>query len=229
MNSNNVMSATLGNTAHLLLATDLKRAVELALEIQAIPNKGKFQRLANDARDLVEAITRCTEQCSDGAKTENPQDLRANLRNLVSTLSAIQRFAKKRAGKNKLFRTLMHIPDHRAIQKYRQELRQSLDLFRLKLTLDMQEGIAGLVKQQGELSKASKGPNLPNVSRYEQYGIETGRAEDPSVADTQSSRGQIEYVAVGGSVNHIRSLRHHTSVNSGNTTTTITENSNNRG
>jgi len=223
----NVMSATLGNTAHLLPVTDLKRAVELTHEIQAIANKGKFQRLANDARDVVEAITRCTEQCSDGAKTEIPQDLRANLRNLVSTLSAIQRFAKRRAGQNKLFRTLMHIPDHRAIQKYRQELRQSLDLFRLKSTLDMQEGIARLVKQQGELSKASKGLNLPNVSRYEQHGID--RAEDPSVADTQSSGGQIEYVAVGGSVNHIHSLRHHTSVNSGNTTTTITENSNNRG
>ena len=119
----------------------------------------------------------------------------------------------------------MHIPDRKAAQEYRNELRRSLDLFRVNL----QESVARVIKQQEELLKEMKSQRSQDggYGNDQRDGVDIIRTGSSIFPQIPLSYGQNECTPASNGANYLYAPRDVTSINSGNTTTTIIKNSNN--
>lgn len=150
-----------------------------------------------------------------------------------------------------------------AVQQFRETLRQSLDLFgvrlnslrqnlshrsffQLKSNITIQEHLVNIASQQGEILAAleaqgalagsdqrdSSGNGERDAARSDapdKNAAPTARSipPPPSAPHIQASHGKFNITSVGRDQTHIDSSNHVTNTNSGNTTTTITKDSNN--
>ncbi|KAF9464049.1 hypothetical protein BDZ94DRAFT_1356243 [Collybia nuda] len=147
-----------------------KDAADLSLGILAIvkgarDNKESFARLAADACGLVYAVL-CRHK---GETLVQPQDL-DGVRELLKTLSSIERFAMKETSRNFFIRMIRHKSDQGKIQEFRETLRQSLDVFGLQSSLSIQDNIQRLINQQVELMSELQG-------QQEKLQLERARTE----------------------------------------------------
>lgn len=170
----------------------LKDAAGLALGIVNViqgvrGNKDAFRRLADDACGLVYAIL-CRHATAARTASGVSADLLDNLQELLKTLTAIERFAKKKVSRNVVMRVIMRQSDLGTIQEFRETLRQSLDLFGLKSNITIQEYLASISSQQVEILQAFREGN-PSA------GIVENEQESSEQINQTQSNGNLRRAA----------------------------------
>lgn len=256
LDTTNVVLTTLKDAARLAPVPYLQEAANVAIgildAIQGVrDNKDAFRRLADDACGLVYAAILCTNANSGTGMIS--RSLLDNLRELAETLIKIERIAKKKSSRNKITAFITNRSDRTTIQEYRETLRQSLDQFGLKSTITIQENIAHLMKQQNtmlmelrerERRETERMATTPEPQRPEAAGFGDWVRQSMAghVPDSPGAALQRQHMfpfqqpmaspyiqsPIITSIGDMNNSHHITNTNSGNTTTTITENSNNR-
>ncbi|KAF9458863.1 hypothetical protein BDZ94DRAFT_1312902 [Collybia nuda] len=146
----NIMT-TLQATARYALIPYLQEAATLALGILQIIDdvrtcQAGFTRLSRDSCELVYGIIKALPK-DTGVSTA----LLDNLEALVRTLSSIYSYAKKETKRNLLIRIIKHKSDQGKIIEYREALRQSLDLFGLQSSVNIQGCMENILQQQNDI------------------------------------------------------------------------------
>ncbi|KAF9458773.1 hypothetical protein BDZ94DRAFT_1312955 [Collybia nuda] len=113
-------------------------------------NKDGFKYLASDACALVYTIIRISQE-KNGL---TPKDL-DNVKELLKlTLASIERFARRETSQSLILRVVRHKSDVGKIQRYRETLRNSLDLFQLEASITIQESLNHITQRQDDFLAA---------------------------------------------------------------------------
>ncbi|RDB15467.1 hypothetical protein Hypma_004270 [Hypsizygus marmoreus] len=186
LHTSEVILSTLRDAARLTPLPFLRDAATLAVGIinaaqGARANKDALQRLANDAGALVCAIF--FKKSNESDRTSSSRTLEANLEALVSTLKSIQKFAEKGASRPFLSRAMLHKHDLGQIQEYREHLRQALDVFGLRSTIELHENVARIIRLVSERRTTDDGISSvvqepgPRETQREEEIVEGGNQE----------------------------------------------------
>ncbi|RDB14957.1 hypothetical protein Hypma_016168 [Hypsizygus marmoreus] len=208
LGASEVILSTLQNTACLTPVPFLCDATTLAVGIinaaqGARGNKDALRRLGNDAGALVCAILSKESDSMD--RTSSSRTLDINLEALVSTLKSIQKFAAKGASRAFLSRAMLHRYDLAKIQECRENVRQALDVFGLRSTIELHENVATIIQLVSDrrtavdipgTSQAIQEPRPRETQRREEC-VEGGnqeRAADRMVLqrDLEEGRGIVQ-------------------------------------
>jgi len=231
-----VVMSTLQDVASLPPILGLSEAVGAAVAIIAIVqkargNKDGFKKLAEDSTELVYAITRAHK---DITRPEDvPADLTENLENLARTLTSIQKFAKKGASRGFLKAILRAGVDAGKIQDFREKLKQSMRVFGLQSDISLRDTVHKLAEQQVEIMEG-----LMNRGGTDS-GAEPGAAPLPRPVGgkfaplVNSAHGEVKITTIAGDKisnkvsktktnNNSYNMMTNSTVNTGNTTTTVT-------
>ncbi|KIL54815.1 hypothetical protein M378DRAFT_18524 [Amanita muscaria Koide BX008] len=154
-----VVLGTLRDVAHLSSVPGLSEAAAIAVAIAGIVakarnNKDDFRHLAEDSTEVVYAIVRAHKNVT--RPEDVPSDLIDNLRQLVGTLTLVQKFAEKGARRNFFMAMIRANVDAKRIQNYREKLRQSMRVFGLQTDISLRYTVHKLEEQQVEMMNELK-------------------------------------------------------------------------
>ncbi|KAM6503086.1 hypothetical protein JOM56_000029 [Amanita muscaria] len=197
-----VILGTLRDVAHLSPVPGLSEAAGIAVSIAGIVakarnNKDDFRRLAEDSTELVYAIVRAHK---DVTRPEDvPSDLIDNLRQLVTTLTLVHKFAEKGARRNFFMAMIRSNVDATRILDYREKLRQSMRVFGLQSDISLRDTVHKLAEQQVEMMNELK-------NREGRARDEPGSTSPASISPVpsklapliNSAQGQVKVSSVSG-------------------------------
>ncbi|KAF8626478.1 hypothetical protein AX17_006534 [Amanita inopinata Kibby_2008] len=239
MDVTTVVLKTLTDVAKFSPVPYLSDAAGLALAILSIvqqtrDNKDGYMRLAEDACELVYAVVSArTRKEGEGGEGNEGGDgtpgLEENIRQLVTTLTSIERFATKGASRNRVKAFFRSSSDAGKIAEYREKLKLCLGLFGLQSDISIRETVARMAAQQEEmlreLKKRADNDNAggPGDGDTEDVRLHDGKLGPGLGHFINSARGQIKITSVKGDMVKSNVSNVTTNTNSGNsTTTTIT-------
>ncbi|KAF8240695.1 hypothetical protein L208DRAFT_1374226 [Tricholoma matsutake] len=221
----------------------VKDISELALRIITLVQRAKrsadiIRRLIQHACMVVCAIIyHCNQTTAGETAVGVRKDIQDNFQELFDALSSIKRLAEKEATQNAFMRIVKHIFYLKRIQKFRDDLGRILGLFGLSSSNLIEETLEQIAsrltslkelasmkqEEKASLHKEPLSTHITSMAKpiYNRY------RQGPVPAYICSTEEQCTETTIGGDQTNVNTTTYITSFNSGNTVTTITENSNN--
>ncbi|KAF8890532.1 hypothetical protein CPB84DRAFT_1784817 [Gymnopilus junonius] len=141
----------------------LNEAAAIALRILIIvqdvrSRNNAFNDLARDACGLVYTIAiECQSMIKEGHNV--PVSVQIHISSLARNLAEVEKFAQKKVERNAFKKIIFHSKDMDEITRYRQLLRQSLDVFGIQTNISIQENLSRIlasIEKQGQELKENR-------------------------------------------------------------------------